>query len=101
MTAFYNNTSLPALPVILWLGRALVSGLAVWLLVGAACPVPGKGPGELGLCDPVNGARYEIYHWENVIGRAKRSDIRINFPSVSHQSRHFVRTRPGHGGSTR
>ena len=33
MTAFLQQYISPALPVILWLGRALVSGLAVWLLV--------------------------------------------------------------------
>lgn len=30
-----------------------------------------------------NGARYPLYHWENMIGRARQADIRINFPSVS------------------
>ena len=84
MTAFLQQYISPALPVILWLGRALVSGLAVWLLVRCCLSLfRGKDRESWGFVTLSNGARYEIYHWENVIGRAKRSDIRINFPSVS------------------
>ena len=84
MTAFLQQYISPALPVILWLGRALVSGLAVWLLVRCCQSLfRGKDRESWGFVTLSNGARYEIYHWENVIGRAKRSDIRINFPSVS------------------
>ena len=84
MTAFLQQYISPALPVILWLGRVLVSGLAVWLLVRCCLSLfRGKDRESWGFVTLSNGARYEIYHWENVIGRAKRSDIRINFPSVS------------------
>ena len=94
MTAFLQQYISPALPVILWLGRALVSGLAVWLLVRCCLSLfRGKDRESWGFVTLSNGARYEIYHWENVIGRAKRSDIRINFPSrCVPQSRHFVPT---------
>ena len=84
MTAFLQQYISPALPVILWLGRELVSGLVVWLLVRCCQSLfRGKDRESWGFVTLSNGARYEIYHWENVIGRAKRSDIRINFPSVS------------------
>ena len=30
-----------------------------------------------------SGVRYELTHWENLIGRAKNADVRLNFTSVS------------------
>lgn len=42
-----------------------------------------------------NGARYELTHWENVIGRAKSCDIRVNFASVSRS--HAVLSRDDEG----
>ena len=84
MTAFLQQYISPALPVILWLFRGVTAGLAVWLLVRCCKSLfRGRDRESWGFVTLSNGARYEIYHWENVIGRAKRSDIRINFPSVS------------------
>ena len=42
------------------------------------------------LCLP-NGQKKKVTHWENVIGRSKRSDIPIDFPTVS--KTHCVLTR--------
>lgn len=42
--------------------------------------------------------RREVMHWENVIGRSKRSDIVIDFPTVSHS--HAVLTRYDDGSWT-
>lgn len=40
--------------------------------------------GELwGVLTLVNGARYELRHWESIIGRARYADIRLNFACVS------------------
>ena len=45
-----------------------------------------------------NGEKHPITHWENVIGRSKRSDIVINFPTVSRN--HGVLTRYDDGSWT-
>lgn len=45
-----------------------------------------------------NGKKLPITHWENVIGRSKRSDIVINFPTVSRS--HGVLTRYDDGSWT-
>lgn len=36
-----------------------------------------------GVLTLVNGARYELRHWENLIGRAHYADVRLNFACVS------------------
>ena len=84
MTAFLQQYISPALPVILWLFRGVTAGLAVWLLVRCCKSLfRGRDRESWGFVTLPNGARYELYHWENVIGRARRADIRVNFPSVS------------------
>lgn len=42
-----------------------------------------------------NGSRIPVKHWENLIGRGKRSDILLNYPTVSRT--HAVLTRNGDG----
>lgn len=42
-----------------------------------------------------NGGRIPVKHWENLIGRAKRSDILLNYPTVSRN--HGVLTRGDDG----
>ena len=99
MTAFLQQYISPALPVILWLGRALVSGLAVWLLVRCCKSLfRGRDRESWGFVTLSNGARYELYHWENVIGRSKSSDVTIDFPTVSRN--HAVLTRYDDGSWT-
>ena len=84
MTAFLQQYISPTLPVILWLFRGVTAGLAVWLLVRCCKSLfRGRDRESWGFVTLSNGARYELYHWENVIGRARRADIRVNFPSVS------------------
>ena len=45
-----------------------------------------------------DGTRVPVTHWENVIGRSKQSDIRIDFPTVSRN--HAVLTRYDDGSWT-
>ncbi len=42
-----------------------------------------------------NGGRIPVKHWENLLGRAKRSDILLNYPTVSRN--HGVLTRADNG----
>lgn len=69
----------------LFLGRIVMGILAIVILIRCCRSLfGGKIECEVwGFLSMANGARYELCHWENVIGRAKSADIRVNFPSVS------------------
>lgn len=43
----------------------------------------------------LDGTRQAIEHWETVIGRSKRSDIVLNFPSVSRNHAALMRDSDG------
>lgn len=45
-----------------------------------------------------DGSKFALTHWENVIGRSKSSDVRINYPTVSRN--HAVLTRYDDGSWT-
>ena len=73
------------LPSLLWFGRIAAFVFAAILLVRCCRSLfGGKVEQETwGFLSMSNGARYDLSHWENVIGRARSCDVRINFPSVS------------------
>ncbi len=48
-----------------------------------------------GVLTLVNGTRYELYHWENLIGRARHADVRLNFGCVSRSHATLQRTDAG------
>lgn len=77
-TAWFPSASLFA-------GRIIMCLLAIWIIIRCCRSLfGGKIEREVwGFLSMSNGARYELYHWENVIGRARSVDIRVNFPSVS------------------
>ena len=85
MNEFFTNlmTALPS--TALFAGRIVMCVLAILVIVRCCRSLfGGKIEKETwGFVSMSNGARYELYHWENVIGRAKSADIRVNFPSVS------------------
>ena len=70
---------------LLLMGRVVSCLLAILVIIRCCRSLfGGKIEREVwGFLSMANGARYELYHWENVIGRARQSDIRVNFPSVS------------------
>ena len=101
MAAFLQQYISPALPVILWLFRGVTAGLAVWLLVRCCKSLfRGRDRESWGFVTLSNGARYELYHGENVLGRARRADIRVNFPPCPGHTPFCSGTTAGHGGST-
>ena len=59
--------------------------LAVILLFRCCKPLLGfrREPEIWGFLILGNGKRLPVTHWENVIGRHKRCDIRLDFPVVS------------------
>ena len=88
MNDFFNNLLAAlssAAPTALWIGRICMAVIAVWLLIRCARSLfSGKREPEVwGFLSLSNGARYDLTHWENVIGRARSCDVRISFPSVS------------------
>ena len=79
-----NDFFTGVLPWLLWVGRIALSAVAVLLLIRCGRTLLSGGKQESwGFLSLSNGARYPLYHWENMIGRARQADIRINFPSVS------------------
>lgn len=98
MTAFLQQYISPALPVILWLFRGVTAGLAVWLLVRCCKSLfRGRDRESWGFVTLSNGARYELYHWENVTagpGGGYPGEFSLRVPDT----RHFARDDGGHGG---
>ena len=79
-----NDSFTGMLPWLLWGGRIALSAVAVLLLIRCGRALLSGGKQESwGFLSLSNGARYPLHHWENMIGRARQADIRINFPSVS------------------
>ena len=74
-----------ALPAALWAGRVLLLLAAVWVLLRCGLSLFGQReePEVWGFISLSNGARYDLTHWENMIGRMRSADVRVNFPSVS------------------
>lgn len=85
MNEFIANFIAHAPSATLFAGRVIMCLLAIWIIVRCCRSLfGGKIEREVwGFLSMSNGARYELYHWENVIGRARKVDIRVNFPSVS------------------
>ncbi len=85
MNTILTNMITSALPLLLWIGRVLLAFLAI-LLVVRCCRSLFSDQGEpevWGFLSLSNGTRYDLNHWENMIGRSRSADIRVNFPSVS------------------
>ena len=84
MQAFLTGLLAAALPILLSLGRMVMAVLAIWIIVRCARSLfEPQAQEQWGVMTLANGTRYELCHWENVIGRAKNADVRVNFPSVS------------------
>lgn len=84
MQAFFTGLLAAAIPILLSLGRIVMAVLGIWIVI--RCTRSLFEPQEQehwGVMTLANGARYDLCHWENVIGRAKNADVRVNFPSVS------------------
>ena len=52
-------------------------------------------PEEWGILTMAGGIKYTLYHWENTIGRAKSSDVCINYPTVSRSHGAIIRDSGG------
>lgn len=65
--------------------RLAVLALAVCILLRCARSLfaDRKDREHWGVLTLPGGIRYELTHWENLIGRAKNADVRLNFASVS------------------
>lgn len=84
MQAFFTGLLAAAIPILLSLGRIVMAVLAIWIVIRCTRSLFEPQEQEYwGVMTLANGARYDLCHWENVIGRAKNADVRVNFPSVS------------------
>ena len=84
MSAFFSNLA-TALPAALWMGRIVLLAAAAWVLLRCGISLLGnrEAPEVWGFVSLSNGARYDLTHWENMVGRMRSADVRVNFPSVS------------------
>ena len=97
MQAFLTGLLAAALPILLSLGRMVMAVLAIWIIVRCARSLfEPQAQEQWGVMKLANGTRYELCHWENVIGRAKNADVRVNFPSVSRNHAAVCRDDSGH-----
>ncbi len=80
--------------------RYLAPALAALLLLRCAKPLLSfrREPEIWAWLCPEGGKKIPVTHWENVIGRSKRSDIVVDFPTVSRN--HAVLTRYDDGSWT-
>ena len=80
--------------------RYLLPVLAVILLIRAVRPLMTfrREPEIWAWLSLANGKKLPITHWENVIGRSKRSDVVVNVPTISRN--HAVLTRYDDGSWT-
>ncbi len=84
MQAFFTGLLAAAIPILLSLGRIVMAVLAIWIVVRCTRSLFEPQVQEhWGVMTLANGTRYDLCHWENVIGRAKNADVRVSFPSVS------------------
>ena len=86
--------------VFLAISRYLVPALGAWLLLHCARPLISfrREPEIWAWLKFTDGTQVAVTHWENVIGRAKSSDITVNLSTVSRN--HAVLTRYDDGSWT-
>ena len=85
MNIILRFISIVSAPPLLWCERILLLITAILILVRCCRSLfSSKLEKEVwGFISLANGARYELIHWENSIGRAKGNDVCVNFPTVS------------------
>ncbi len=100
LIAIFENLQPSYLYVYIGIMRYLAPILALILLLRCAKPLLTfrREPEIWAWLCLENGKKLPITHWENVIGRSKRSDIVIDFPTVSRN--HAVLTRYDDGSWT-
>ena len=81
------------LPFLAWAVRLLLILLALCILIRCCRSLFGtKTEHEVwGFLSLANGARFELNHWENLIGRARHADVRLNFSTVSRDHAALIR----------
>ncbi len=77
--------------------RILMAILGIWILVRCTLSLfRERNNREVwGSLSLPNGVRYDLLHWENMIGRARSSDVVLEFPSVSRNHAAMMRDDKG------
>jgi len=80
-------------PYFTFLSRFLLPILAITILVRALTSLLRETyePEIWGYLSLPNSARIALYHWENVIGRAKSADVVLNYPTLSRSHLALIR----------
>ena len=92
---FLDNLDLGSdiLSYIVYFSRFILPALAIWVLYRCMRSMLRERyePEVWGYLSLDNGARVPIRHWECIIGRARSSDITINYPTVSRSHAALIR----------
>ena len=86
-----------ALPAASWVLRFVMIPLGIVVLVRCILSLfRERNNRELwGYLSLSNGARYELNHWENLLGRSGSADVVLDFPSVSRSHAAILRDDKG------
>lgn len=86
-----------ALPAASWVLRFVMIPLGIVVVVRCILSLfRERNNRELwGYLSLSNGARYELNHWENLLGRSKSADVVLDFPSVSRSHAAILRDDKG------
>ncbi|MDY3015383.1 MAG: FtsW/RodA/SpoVE family cell cycle protein [Evtepia sp.] len=73
------------LPVACGVLRVIAIIFAILIIVRCLMSLLRDRPGKeiWGWLTMENGTRFDLYHWENSVGRSRRSDVELDFPTVS------------------
>ena len=92
-TLLFLSRAAGALRYLAWLLALIILLRCAWSLLGFR-----KEPELWGYLEGPDGTRWHVQHWESILGRGKRSDIRLTDPTVSRT--HAVLTRYDDGSWT-
>lgn len=94
---FADRMSQVILPALGGLFRVLMAIIALWILTRCTLSLfREKNNREVwGTLALPNGVKYELLHWENMLGRVRSSDVMLEFPSVSRNHAALMRDDKG------
>lgn len=97
LSNIFSDTSVGFFSYITFVIRFVLPVLAVIILVRCARSLLAEKTEDetWGFLSLPNGARLELKHWENIIGRAKASDIFIEYPTLSRSHAALIRNDKG------
>lgn len=85
------------LPVACGVLRVIAAGVAVLIIARCLLSLFREKPGKeiWGWLSMTDGARLDLCHWENTVGRGRTADVMLNFPTISRSHAALLRDAKG------